>query len=212
MRSLSADFARLSINDVRAALAAFEPDTTPSVRNGRNAAVAMILTEGEQGLETLFIQRARHPRDPWSGQMAFPGGRQDPEDPTLEMAAERETLEEVGIRLAPERRLGRLNDLEGGRLVQHRLAVSAFVYHHADPPPITPNYEVADDVWVPLRFIADPKNVRPYVFPNDPLSREFPSFVYEGYTVWGLTYRIVSNFLRLFGRELPGEPRVTDVE
>ncbi|MEX2015713.1 MAG: CoA pyrophosphatase [Candidatus Hydrogenedentales bacterium] len=212
MRSLSADFARLRINDVRGALAAHQPDTAPSARNGRSAAVAMILFDGEEGLETLFIQRARHPQDPWSGQMAFPGGRQDPEDPTLEMAAERETLEEVGIRLDPTWRLGRLDDLEGGRLTQHRLSVSAFVYHHSDPPPVTPNYEVAGNVWVPLRFIADPANIVPYVFAQDPLARQFPSFTYQGYTVWGLTYRITSNFLRLFGRELPSEPLVTNVE
>lgn len=190
------------------------PDTAPSRNAGRNAAVAMVLSERPEnpGLSALFIQRAEHPNDPWSGQMALPGGRHEPFDASLDAAARRETFEEVGLELAEEMQIGRLNDLAGGRLSDHRLAVSPFVYHHPDPPALTPNYEVADTVWVPLEFLGDPRNVSPYVFHRDPSQREFPSWNYEGYTIWGLTYRIIASYLQLFGLELPGEPGVTDVE
>lgn len=199
-----------SVEEIAEVLAAHRPDTGPSERAGRHAAVAMVLREGPGGrLETLFIQRSEHPGDPWSGQMAFPGGRRDAQDASVEAAARRETLEEVGIDLAPARRMGRLSDIEGGRLNAFRLSVSPFVFHHPDPPEVTlDRREVADSVWVPLGYLGDVGNVKPYVFPQDSSGRTFPSFQYEGYPIWGLTFRIITSFVRLFGVELPGEPAI----
>ncbi|MCH8204370.1 MAG: CoA pyrophosphatase [Candidatus Hydrogenedentes bacterium] len=201
------------IEDVYRALDAHIPDTGPSKAATRNAAVAMVISEqGDRGLSALFIQRAEHPNDPWSGQMALPGGRSEPCDPSLDAAARRETREEVGLELTEEMLIGRLSDISGGRLSMHGLAVSPFVFHHPGPAGLTPNYEVAATVWVPLSHLGDPANIQPYVFPRDPEQREFPSWQYEGYTIWGLTYRIIGNYLRLFGVEIPGEVDVTDVE
>ena len=59
----------------------------------------------------LFIRRAINPRDPWSGNVAFPGGKQDPDDgDDDERTAMRETQEEVGLDLHSWRRLGRLTE------------------------------------------------------------------------------------------------------
>jgi 8-oxo-dGTP pyrophosphatase MutT (NUDIX family) len=202
-----------SLERIRAALSEHAPETSYSDEAERRAAVAMIIRQSENGPETLFIQRAEHPNDPWSGHMAFPGGRVDPTDETLESAARRETLEEVGLTLRPDMVVGRLHDLYGGRLVAHRMSVSPYVYHHPAPEELSLNYEVADAVWVPLHYLGKPENVEPYVFHLDPLRRESPSFCYESkYIIWGLTYRIVSDFMNLFGVVLPGEPNVSEVE
>lgn len=202
-----------SVNDATVALARHVPDIAASREASRNAAVAMVLNDRPgQGLSALFIQRAQHPDDPWSGQMAFPGGRYEPYDKTLVRAAIRETREEVGLALTQEMCLGRLSDVSGGRLTIHRLAVSPFVFHLPGEPALKPNYEVANTVWVPLTHLGDPSNIVPYVFPPDPEKREFPAWTYDGYTIWGLTYRIIANYLRLFDVAIPGEPKVTEVE
>ena len=91
-------------------------------------------------------------------------------------------------------------------------SVSAFVFHYPGIPELTPNYEVADTVWVPIEFMRHPSNTSPYKFHLDPEQRDFPAFVYNSYTIWGLTYRILTNFFHLFGIEYPGEPQTTDVE
>lgn len=201
-----------TLAEIRARLAAFTPDTAPSTTSARLAAVAMVLRPGETGLEALFMQRAARADDPWSGQMAFPGGHVDPEDPTVEAAARRETLEEVGLALSEEMLLGRLSDVTGGRLRTFELAVCPLVYFHPSPGPLTHNYEVADTVWVPLDFLGDPGNIGDYYFPRDPDQRPFPCFHFGPYPIWGLTYRMIAQFMGLFDVALPAERPITNVE
>ena len=135
----------LSVDAVRRALARHEPKLVDDPARPR-AAVAVVLRDAAAGPEVLLIERARHPEDPWSGHMAFPGGRVDPGDSDTRAAAERETLEEVGLSLAGAEPLGRLDDLEGrhaGRPLP--LVISAWVYHVTEPRPLALNHEVADD-------------------------------------------------------------------
>lgn len=173
----------------------------------------MIISDhDEHGLSALFIKRAEHPNDPWSGHMAMPGGRHEPEDESYQHAAMRETLEEVSVTLTDDMCIGRLHDLYGGRLEQHRMAVSAFVFHCPEMPEVKPNYEVAATVWIPLEFMRHPSNTSPYIFDQDPDQREFPAFVYESYTIWGLTFRILANFYQVLGVEHPGDPHLTNIE
>lgn len=166
----------------------------------------------DHGLVALFIKRAEHPNDPWSGHMALPGGRHEPEDASFQHAAIRETWEEVGVTITEDQCIGRLHDLYGGRLKEHRMAVSAFVFHMPEVPEITPNEEVADTVWVPIEFMRHPENTSDYTFHLDPQTRDFPSFQYESYIIWGLTFRIIANFYQVLGIEHPGDPEVTNIE
>ncbi|HXB54963.1 MAG TPA: CoA pyrophosphatase, partial [Vicinamibacteria bacterium] len=64
-------------DDVRRALA-LRPPTQVAEPAASRAAVALILREAARGLELLFIRRAEHDGDPWSGQVGFPGGRAEP--------------------------------------------------------------------------------------------------------------------------------------
>ena len=211
--SQSESNAHLSLKTIREALAGFSPETRPSETAERVAAVAMVLRHGEGGgLEALFMKRAEREDDPWSGQMSFPGGHVEASDASIEAAARRETLEEVGLALTADMQIGRLSDISGGRLRTFELAVCPVVYYCPEPGPLTHNYEVAATVWVPLSFLSDANNIGAYYYPLDPEQRPFSCFNYGPYTIWGLTYRILAQFMGLFAIELPTELPLTDVE
>lgn len=74
------------------------------------AAVLVPLLRVESGWHLLFIRRTENAHDPHSGQVAFPGGRQEAEDFSLEATALREAQEELGVNPPDVRVLGRLND------------------------------------------------------------------------------------------------------
>src|SRR5262245_23913673 len=117
----------MRLDEIRAAFARHQPREL-SPQGVRRAAVAMVLANGPEGPSVLFIERAQHPGDPWSGHMAFPGGRVDPGDARPRDAAERETLEEVGLSLRGAELIGRLDDKEGNPRIQRTLIISGFVY------------------------------------------------------------------------------------
>ena len=124
---------------------------------GPRAAVAAILRElpGAEGAELFFIRRAEHPQDPWSGHIAFPGGRRDPEDASLLATAIRETREEVGIDLSVEQLLARLPDVPAFmRSKKGTLVVTPFVFALDCDVPVIPNAEVGGTLWVPLATLA----------------------------------------------------------
>jgi 8-oxo-dGTP pyrophosphatase MutT (NUDIX family) len=126
----------------------------------KRSAVAMILQVRQGELHILMIKRAEREGDPWSGHMAFPGGRMDKGDAHGFAVAVRETEEEVGLTLGPvDKCIGRLTDLNAR---PHRgtfgMAVSPFVFRLEREVRFTPNYEVAEVVWVPLEFLLDTDN------------------------------------------------------
>lgn len=197
------------MEEIRSALAGHRPAVLEPGAGGR-AAVALVLRPGAEARpELLFIERARHPADPWSGQMAFPGGRVDPGDAGARAAAERETEEEVGLALSTAERVGRLDDLEGRRAGRSDgLVVSGFVYYLERPGPVRPNYEVAEAFWVPLAWLLDPARGTRF---EHPLARDhrFPAVLVgrpERHVVWGLTYRFLEDFFGILGRRLPDAP------
>src|SRR5262245_25531983 len=117
-----------AVEDIRWPLALRDPVT---ISGRRQAAVAIVLHEAATGPEMLFIERAQRRGDPWSGHMAFPGGRVDSTDAHARAAAERETREEVGLDLAGAEALGRLDDLNAGIRLVAPLVLAAFVYRIA---------------------------------------------------------------------------------
>jgi len=164
----------------------------------RQAAVAMILAGDGDALEVLFIERARHPSDPWSGQMAFPGGRVDPEDADARATALRETLEEVGVDLAGAELLGRLDDRDASPGRVGALVLSAFVFRLPERVPLAWNHEVRSAFWVPLAVLADASSRVAHPWPPASPVGEFPGILVgepDRHVVWGLTREVVIHFL-----------------
>lgn len=193
----------LRVDDVRRRLGAYAPRILQPT--AKHAAVAAVLHESNAGSEILFIERAEHPHDPWSGHMAFPGGRVDPGDASARHAAERETLEEVGLDLASAELLGRIDDIEGAPPGFDSLVVSAFVYHLGARVPARLNHEVRDALWVPLDHLQDDARRVPFYWPRDQRATYYPGILVgepDRHVVWGLTYRFLELFFVALGRQL----------
>ena len=184
---------RFRADDVRAPLA---EDAL-----GLRAAVAAVVRSGAAGEEILFIKRADRDGDPWSGHMAFPGGRRQATDATLLDTAARETLEEVGLDLhALARPIARLPDIMPYSRMPSPLTVTAFVFSLEDPAaPLAHNEEVAASVWAPLDPILRGDGATTFRFLRDGVAFDLPAFNVDGGVVWGLTYRMIELLRELAG-------------
>jgi 8-oxo-dGTP pyrophosphatase MutT (NUDIX family) len=190
---------RLGLDDLRAGLAPTLPGGRPGglvvPASEKRAAVAAVVRERDPavGAEVLFIRRAEKPRDPWSGHMAFPGGRRDPRDPDLLATALRETREEVGLDLSGARLLGRLDDVEAiARGVRVGLTITPLVFAIDGDPPLRPQpEEVAEALWAPLRPLATGEARTTYPWRLGPVPVPLPGYRVGDRVVWGLTYKML---------------------
>ena len=187
------------VRRLRAALAR-RPGVAIDASDGsrRLAAIALVLKPGEVGdPELLMIKRAEAERDPWSGHVACPGGRMDPGDHDLEQTAIRETWEETGVDLARDGRvLGALDDISPRTPVLPPIIVRPFIAVVKPEVEIVQSSEVAEAFWVPLNALRERAawgtaliTVRGYG------EREVTVFRHGEYTVWGLTERVLRQFL-----------------
>ena len=189
----------LTVESFRSALGDYHPNLLPDVEGQTRAAVAAVLRPGEDGAELLFIHRAEDPRDPWSGHMAFPGGRVDPGDADPFAAALRETHEEVGLDLhSVAEQIGRLSDVAAiGRGRPMNMVINPYVFAASSPAPLIPNHEVAAVVWVPASYLADHRNRESMEYQRGGLSLELPCYRYQDRLIWGLTLGMVDELLSL---------------
>lgn len=161
------------------------------------AAVALLLAPDPDQL--LVIRRAERSGDPWSGQLALPGGRQDATDPDLLHTAIRETDEETGVHLERSWHRAVLDDLAPITPVLPPIVVRPFVFRLAEAIPPGVSGEVAG-----ARWIAFEEFLRHGAFRESEISiRGVPRSVHgyhldEG-LLWGMTERIVTPVIRRWG-------------
>lgn len=188
-----------TIDDIRRVVETHEPRLLDRTEDLKVAAVAAVLCQAGDGVEVLFIHRAEDPRDPWSGHMAFPGGRVEDRDADSLEAAMRETREEVDLDL--ERGgylLGRLSDVAAvGRGRPLALIVEPYVFSIDDRPVLDPNSEVEDVVWVPLEFLLDRSNRSTILWRHGAVSVNLPCYRYQEHVIWGLTFGMVDELVTL---------------
>ncbi len=160
------------------------------------AAVAIVLVPNRAGNpEVLLIKRAEHDGDPWSGQMALPGGRREPHDDSLLRTACRESREETGIELPPDALLGQLDDLHPRTPVLPPIVVRPFVFGLGERPMVATNPEVTLHLWVPLATLRSGAGVSRVAIRGVDL--EVPSYVVGPHVVWGITERILRPIIDL---------------
>ena len=161
-----------------------------------------VIVRGGEALDMLFIKRARHPGDPWSGHVALPGGRRDDADPTLLETAVRETLEETAVDLADALHLGRLADVRPSSPRLPRLVIQPHVFWvRADTDARVASPEVDAVHWVSMELLRRPETTGTVDIALPGGTRAFPCLRIKGEVVWGLTYRIVTDFLDRYPEE-----------
>lgn len=186
----------LTLTDLRHAFV--EPTVILAV-DRPHAAVALVAIESATGSELLFIVRAPHHRDPWSGNIGFPGGRVAIGETDPRQTAERETREELDLDLSGCEFLGRLDDLYGATLP---ILVSAFVYAAPSRPVLTPNHEVAKIFWCPLEHLLDPSRHRleSLTWRGTVTPQPVVDLLGAGEPLlWGITYRLLLGLFRRMG-------------
>ena len=156
---------------------------------------AILVGSGSASPDILLIKRAKRENDPWSGQMAFPGGRRDPDDAALVETACRETLEETGVALRDVVVLGELDDIRPLGPGLPRVIVRPFVFLLDSIPDVVTNIEVDLFLWVKLSDLPDLAGTATVTV--DGLAITVPAYNIGRHVVWGLTERILKSFIDL---------------
>jgi len=177
----------------------------------RHAGISLIFDSNQANdASVLMIQRAKHVDDPWSGHMAFPGGRKENTDHSTLDAAKRETREEVGFdidaafdHVADAQYMGRFSDISMRGKKTH-LLVSPFAFLVAERPNLLTNYEVADYVWVPLAQLRDYSNRKQFEFRRESFKGDFPCYpLGDDRLLWGMSLAVLDELFGWLGDAIP---------
>jgi 8-oxo-dGTP pyrophosphatase MutT (NUDIX family) len=179
------------------------PQRIPFRHLVQRSAVAIITRQGEHGEEILFIERATRAGDPWSGHIAFPGGKSQEDDTSIHATAIRETEEEIGLDLVKQAQLiARSQELVTRRHNALKpMVVTPYKFQLIDSHSIlTPNHEVASTFWIPVDFLLNKNNHSTFRWAPLPrlrsaLSLNLSCICYNKHRIWGLTYRMLMDHL-----------------
>ena len=165
------------------------------------ACVSVILKFDSKGPHLAFIKRAINPKDPWSGQIAFPGGRKEAQDKNDFETAQRETFEEVGWELQTEHFLGYLTDLRARNKSgwQNFFLRPVVFFTNSDFATTKLDAaEVAEVFWLPISYLADQQHSTTIAVVDRGLN--LPAIrLPDGAVLWGLTHLIVSELIQRLG-------------
>jgi 8-oxo-dGTP diphosphatase len=171
-----------SLNNIRRKL-------KPYGRGDASAAVAIIFRENKGEPELLLVKRAEVPGDPWSGDMAFPGGKRSPQDRDIRDTVAREVKEETNIDLGSDLFLGSMDPVFS--MVRPDLAILPLVFLQESETDIKINDELTSFHWASFNNLGGSRGTAMVK------ARDVPVLHVEGEVIWGLTYRIIVNLLEL---------------
>ena len=156
---------------------------------GSHAAVAILLRERNDDLEFFLVKRAEVEGDPWSGDMAFPGGKRGDDDRDLVETASREVLEETAIDLREKSKLGYMKPIFSS--VRTNMKVQPIVYVYDEEPEVSLNYELTRYLWAPLSELVQSRTKQDVKGWNSDV------YKYDGEVVWGLTFRMLEQLIKI---------------
>jgi 8-oxo-dGTP pyrophosphatase MutT (NUDIX family) len=166
------------------------------------AAVMVILKDGGPVCSVLFIKRTQNEGDVFSGHMAFPGGKMRIADKSTLDTAIRETVEETGIDINKSGTvIGELDDFHPNNPKANHYVVTPYLSLLEEEVELTLDAaEVADAVWIPIQHLNDSRNQEVRILERKDRASEDFVFYYRDYVIWGMTGRILHQFLSLFGK------------
>jgi len=166
-----------------------------SLSGFRKAAVLIPLLYDGDRWHLLFIRRTELVQD-HKGQVSFPGGAFEPDDPNLEATAVRETWEEVGI---PPHEINLLGKMPAFSSVSG-FAITPVVGQIPWPYSLKlETAEVSRAFTIPIEWLANPANwsEKPYTRSSGRQEKVIFFNLYDGELLWGITARITLDFLKL---------------
>lgn len=198
---------RLLIEKIKASMGKEDDvlSTSNPDENLPRAAVTTILKPDNLNHELvmLFLKRNARVDDPWSGHIAFPGGRFIEQDRDILSTAARELMEETGIDMRDCEILGALNEVTPSSF--RSIQVTPFVILAPEKVYINLDQnEIERFFWIPVSYFRDQLNIRPHSIVRLGLKTEVPSYKFvEENVIWGLTFRIIQDLIERMGREAP---------
>ncbi len=165
-------------------------------RPARPAAILIPLLKDKNEWHVLFIRRTVVPGDMHSGQVAFPGGRRDDGDTSIEAAALRETQEELGIEPKDVRILGRLDDFITISNYRVTPLIGVILWPYALR---LAEGEVDRAFTIPLDWLMNPGNreVRRRELPDGREAEVIYFKPYDEELLWGASARFMLRFLEI---------------
>ena len=155
-----------------------------------DAAVGLLLTPREEDYEILFVKRVERSTDPWSGQIAFPGGKIDSVDKSLKDTVIREVFEETNIRVEEENILGVLEIIKSES--SRNIKILPFIIMLEKSPFIKLNKNELDRFfWIPYEKIETNRGITNFG------SRKIPAYIFGKDIIWGVTYNILNAFSKI---------------
>ena len=180
------------LDELRRRVQAHSPLALPSDRPFPEAAVLMPITRSDEPQLVLTLRASG--LSTHGGEVAFPGGRRDPEDESLVFTALREAQEEVGLEPALVEVVGPLST----QISRHGIKVTPYVGLIPERVEFRANRAEIDALFqVPLAFFRDdPREITHRI---DYLGHSWyvPSYRYAGFKIWGLTAMMVVELVNL---------------
>jgi 8-oxo-dGTP pyrophosphatase MutT (NUDIX family) len=178
----------------------FSNENTIDTSSFRKAAVAVHLFTKENQLHLLLIERSEYDGT-HSKQIAFPGGKIDPDDFSTEYAARRESFEEVAIPFDKGQLIGQLTEVN---IPVSKFNVIPFVFYHEELPELTKNEREVNEIFtISLEELLDESNKTQTLIQINKQVRlpKVPCFIIQEKIIWGAT-ALILNELRLVYQQI----------
>ncbi len=198
--ALDPSLRHFTIADVRARLQVLPPARPSELHSPTSRAAAVLVALFEDAGEAHVVLTKRPETMPsHRGEIAFPGGKREPDDASVVAVALREAQEEIG--LAPEA-VEVVGELDHLSTVASQFTIAPVVGLLAAPPVLHPDpREVAAAFAVTLSDLLDPDAWREEVWQLWGMWRPMAFYELPGETVWGATARILTGLLAFLTAE-----------